>query len=283
MTTVLAALDTSAAARAVLEVAIGIGELTGATVEAIHITDGPSDTPEWLAAHNEIPLRLLEGPVEPTLLHAMEDDAVIAAVVGARSTPGGRRPTGRTAMHILERASKPIIVVPPDVPSQAKKCRHLLVPLEGDDESSRPVLERLRPLLAAEIELVVLHVFTSATVPRMLDRPARDLSIWGDEFVARFCPGATRVELRTGPIGARVAEVSAEAGSDLVVLSWSRDSSPGHAKVIRDVLGSSTIPVLLLPVDRATSGGARDPIAAPGALTGPAPAGHAAGVSGRPR
>jgi hypothetical protein len=155
-------------------------------------------------------------------------------------------------MHILERATKPIIVVPPDVPASAQQCRRLLVPLEGDEESSRPVLERLRPLIATEIELVVLHVFTSATVPRMLDRPARDLSIWGDEFVARFCPGANRIELRTGPIGARVGEVSAEAGSDLVVLSWSRDSSPGHAEVIREVLAGSSIPVLLLPVDVAT-------------------------------
>ena len=37
---------------------------------------------------------------------------------------------------------------------------------------------------------------------------------------------------------------------DLVVLSWAQDSSPGHAAVIRDVLGVSKVPVLLLPIDR---------------------------------
>lgn len=254
MRTVLAALDTSPAARPVLEVALGVGELTGATVVAVHVTDGGTETPEWLAAHNEIPLRLVEGPVEPALLRAIADPAVIAAVLGARSTPGGRRPAGRTAMHVLQHATKPIVVVPPDaVAGLVRHYRRLLVPLEGDLGSSRPVLASLGPLIVGEVELVVLHVFTSATVPRTLDRPARDLSMWGDEFVARFCPGAHKIELRTGPVGARVAEVTVEEAIDLVVLSWSRDSSPGHAAVIREVLGGSAVPVLLLPVDGSLS------------------------------
>jgi hypothetical protein len=45
-----------------------------------------------------------------------------------------------------------------------------------------------------------------------------------------------------------VAEVCAEQGSDLIVLSWSQDSSAGRAHVIREVLGASSVPVLLLPV-----------------------------------
>ncbi|MGH9085186.1 MAG: hypothetical protein ACRDYW_07000 [Acidimicrobiales bacterium] len=259
MRTVLAALDTSAAARPVLDVAIGIGELTGSRVQAIHITDDGDDVPEWLAAQEDVPLRLLEGAVEPNLLSAVEDDAVVAAVFGARGSPGGRRPAGHTAMHVLERATKPIVIVPPDaaVPTSAHPLRRLLVPLEGAKESSRPILDRLCPLIVAEIELVVLHVFTTATVPRALDRSARDLSMWGDEFVARFCPGAARIELRTGPIGVRVGEVTAEVGADLVVLSWSRNSSPGHAAVIRDVLGSARVPVILLPLDAAASAGTR--------------------------
>ena len=48
--------------------------------------------------------------------------------------------------------------------------RRLLLPLEGTEMSSQPVLERLLPLLVADIELVVLHVFTDATLPVMLDR-----------------------------------------------------------------------------------------------------------------
>ena len=69
-------------------------------------------------------------------------------------------------------------------------------------------MAELRTLVVAEVELVILHVFTRGTVPRTLERPARDPSI------------------------------------------WVQDTSPGHAAVIRDVLAVSTVPVLLLPIDR---------------------------------
>ncbi len=248
--TVLAALDGSPAARPVLDAALGIGELMGADVEAVHVAEDRAETPEWLAAQKGVELRMLDGPVEPRLIDALADEAVIAAAFGARSTAGGRRPVGRTAMQVLRQASKPIVVVPPDATGVvARPIHRLLVPLEGTVPSSQPVLEGLCPLVVGDAELIVLHVFTSETVPRVLDRSARDLSLWGDEFVARFCPGAVRIELRTGLVGARVAEVTVEESVDLVVLSWSRDDSAGHAAVIHDVLGRSSVPVLLLPVE----------------------------------
>jgi len=59
-----------------------------------------------------------------------------------------------------------------------------------------------------------------------------------------------------------VAEVSAEHGADLIVLSWSQDSSAGRAQVVREVLRASTLPVMLLPsrelltpLERAIEGG----------------------------
>ncbi len=250
MRTVLAALDASAAARPVLETALGIGELMGATVEAVHVREGPVETPEWLAAHDGVALRMLDGPVKPALLAALAEPGAIAAVFGARATPGGRRPVGRTALHVLEQANKPIVVVPPEaVGVSPRPFQRLLIPLEGSEQSSRPVAESLCPLIVGDVELVVLHVFTPATVPRTLDRPEWDLPLWGGEFLARFCPEAKRIELRAGSVGGRVAEVCGQEEADLVVLSWSQDSSPGHAAVIRDVLGHSKIPVLLLPVN----------------------------------
>jgi nucleotide-binding universal stress UspA family protein len=249
MRTVVAALDTSAAARPVLETALGLAKLTGSMVAAVHVRDGPTDTPEWLAAHEDVPLRILDGPVEASLLGAVADPAAIIAVFGARATPGGRRPVGRTAMRVLEQVNRPIVIVPPEAVGVSPRPLHrLLVPLEGTTESSRPVAEALFPLIADEIDLVVLHVFTKASVPRALDRPDRDLALWGDEFLARFCPEATSIVLRSGSVGGRVAEVCNEQAVDLVVLSWSQDISPGHAAVIRDVLGHSAVPVLLLPV-----------------------------------
>jgi nucleotide-binding universal stress UspA family protein len=125
-----------------------------------------------------------------------------------------------------------------------------LVPLEGAEASSRSVREQLRPLLVAEAELIVLHVFTEATLPKMLDRPFRDLEILGKEFLIRHHSRATHIELRQGSVAERVAEVSAEHGADLIVLSWSQDATPGRAQVVREVLRASTLPVILLPVTR---------------------------------
>jgi nucleotide-binding universal stress UspA family protein len=249
MNIVLAALDTTAAARPVLEAALRIGQLTGSNVEAVHVHRGRLDsveTPESLAARSKVPFRVLEGPVEPALLAAVGAPEVLAAVVGARATPGGRRPVGRTARHILEHTDKPVVIVPPDaiVPSS---FRRILVPLEGTEASSQPVLERLLPLLVADVEVVVLHVFTDATRPTMLDRPVRDLELLGREFLARHLPQATEIELRPGPVAMRVAEVLGQHSADLVVLSWSQDSSAGRASIVREVLGASLVPVLLLP------------------------------------
>lgn len=246
MNIVIAALDASAAARPVLDTALAFAEMTGSTVEAVTV-DGASGTVGELAERAAVPLRRVAGPAEQALLEAVAAPHVIAGVLGARGTPGGRRPTGRTALHVLEHASKPIVIVPPDAVAP-RSLRRLLLPLEGTVDSSQPILDTLRPLLVGDIELIALHVFTDATMPRVLDHPGRDLELLGAEFLTRHCPDAARIELRTGPPGSRVAEVCAEQRADLVVLSWSQDASPGHAAVIREVLGHASIPVLLLPI-----------------------------------
>lgn len=250
MRSVLAALDASAVGRPVMEAAVALAELTGAEVRAVHVGDiSSSEGPEWLASRVGVPLKILAGPVEAGLLEEMAEPAVIASVLGARGIPTGRRPAGRTAVRILERARKPILVVPPEALGEpARRFRRVLVPLEGTHASSRPVSDGLMPLLRSEVELVVLHVFTAETAPKVLDRPARDLEMLGTEFLATHLPGAARIEMHSGQVGATVAQVCERDGFDLVVLSWSQDSSPGRAAVIREVLGHSVVPVLLLPV-----------------------------------
>lgn len=250
MRSVLAALDASAVARPVMEAAVALGELTGAAVRAVHVGDaGSSELPEWLAGRGAVPLKIRPGPVEAGLLDEMADPSVIAAVLGARGTPAGRRPVGRTAVRILERAMKPMLVVPPEaVGDRSRRFHRLLVPLEGTHTSSHPVSKGLIPLLRSDVDLVVLHVFTAETTPKVLDRPVRDLEMLGSEFLATQLPGAARIELQSGPVGPTVARVCQRDGADLVVLSWAQDSSPGRAAVIREVLGHSVVPVLLLPV-----------------------------------
>jgi nucleotide-binding universal stress UspA family protein len=266
---VLAALDNSASARAVLDAAMRIGRLTGTPVRAVYVrTDPlePFDAVESTATRAQVPLRVVEGPLEPTLIAALGDPEVIVAAIGAWS--GAARtepyPTGHTARALLEHADKPVVVVPPatgllehaDKPvvvvppatGSPGAIRRILLPLEGTEGSSCPVLERLLPLLADQVELVVLHVFTDATVPVMLDRPEYDIDILGREFLNRHFPDANRVELRTGSVVEQVAAVSADQRMDLIVLSWSQSPSPERASVVRGVLSGSALPVLLLPL-----------------------------------
>jgi nucleotide-binding universal stress UspA family protein len=254
MSVVLAALDSSALAEAVLEIAARFARLTGADVEVISVRNVSGEPLKSIASDRVVPFRLFEGPVAPSLLAALGAHEVIAAVIGARATPDDRRPVGRTAHQILGHAHKPVVVVTTGVVSPGSFQR-LLVPLEGTEASSRAVLEQLCPLLVTEVELIVLHAFTEATVPAMLDRPGYDIEILGQEFRDRHCPYSTRVEFCVGPVAKRVAEVSRDL--DLVVLSWSQDSSPERAHTIREVLDASAVPVLLLatsPLDAQVPG-----------------------------
>ncbi len=250
MSIVLAALDATESGPRVLEVALALGEMTGATVEAVHAEDGTTAVPKALAASSGVPFVLLGPHVASAVLGALDAPDVIAAVLGASDGLGGQRLAGRETMKILERANKPIVLVPVGVAAgTSRPYRRLLVPLEGTEQSSRAVLKHLFPVLRDDVELRALHVFTQNTMPRILDHPGRDMELIGDEFLARNLPPAASVDMRVGPVGLRVAEACAERAADLVVLSWAQDGSAGHAVVIRDVLAHCAIPVLFLPVD----------------------------------
>jgi hypothetical protein len=253
MSILVAALDARAAARPVLETALRVRSLTGTDVEVVHVEEGAGEVPRFLAADAGVPIRVVAGAVVPALLEVIGSPDVVGAVVGARGLPGGRRPVGHAALHIVEHVDKPVVVVPPDIADHACPIRRLLLPLEGTEESSRPIVERLSSFVDHELEMIVLHVFTPETMPRVLDRPVRDLQLWGDEFGARYGPSGARVEYRVGIVGDQVARVVADEAVDMVVLSWSQDVSAGHAEVVRDVVSRSTVPVLLVPV---TWGGA---------------------------
>lgn len=243
---ILAALDTSAAARAVLDTAHELARVAGGQVDAVHVRED-DETPRAMADWRGVTMRVLDPPVEQALLEAAAHPEVVLVVIGARGTPVGRRPTGRTALRLVETLGKPVAVVPPEAVGP-HPLRRMVVPLEGTESSSAPVVAALGRLVVAPVEVVVLHVFTEATQPRMMDRPVRDLEIIGAEFLARHLPGAARVEFGTGAVDRRIAEVCAAEEADLVVLSWAQETRGGRAGVVRGVLGQCHIPVLLLPL-----------------------------------
>ncbi len=249
---VLAAVDTSAGSRSVIETALRIAEMTMGKTEAVHVSeDGRAEVAMQAAValfskSHGVPFRIIEGEVTPTLLREAENRDVIALAIGARSDRKEGNPIGDVARQVLQRTSKPVVVVPPEAISMGR-IRRVLVPLEGDEKTARAFLRLLWPLVSGHLDLVVLHVFNESTRPAMLDRPEYDLDILGGEFMKRNCPYATTIELRNGPVGRTVARTAGEQSADLVVLSWSQDISKGRANVVREVLAATSHPVLLLP------------------------------------
>ena len=245
---VLAALEAEAVAAAVLGTATRFGEMTCAGVEVVHAGTPLPVTVVRVAALAGLELRRVAGAAGPALVAELERPDVNAIVMGAGIGHLGHHPVGSTTRYVAERSTKPVVVVPATGTGPGSPFRRLLVPLEGTESSSRPVLEALLPMLVAGVEVEVLHVFTEETLPRMLDHPVRDIELLGHEFLARHFPPATRIVLRAGEVADRVSELCEEHGADMVVLSWSQRSSHGHARVVRDVLRSSAVPVMLLPV-----------------------------------
>lgn len=248
MSIVLAALDASPTDQSVLDTALRIAVLTTTDVEAVHVTSAHNEAVKARTDRAQVPLRLLSGPPEPALLGAVEAPDVVAAVIGSKAALDDRRLLGTTARRIVERSTKPVVVVPPDFVCP-DVFRRLLIPLEGTEASTQPVLKVLLHLVTADVELIVVHVFSASTAPAMLDHPWRDLEILGKEFLSRHLPQQqASIELRRGHVGTQVAEVCQEYGADLIVLSWLQDSSAGRARRAREILGAAQLPILLLPV-----------------------------------
>jgi nucleotide-binding universal stress UspA family protein len=128
-----------------------------------------------------------------------------------------------------------------------------LVPLEGGTQSSQTLDATLELAHHRELEIVVLHVHSPATVPAFADHEPHATQAWEREFLARHInvPHA-HVTLRRG-VGApadHILAVADETGADVVVLAWSQRFEPRRARVVTEVLSRARIPVLLLPAGR---------------------------------
>jgi nucleotide-binding universal stress UspA family protein len=247
---ILAAIDNSGASKPVLETAVEFGRLLGASVEAVHVTENGAETARALALQAGVPLRLISFAPVSRVIDELDAPDVMLAVIGARGLSGGPRPAGHIALAVVERVTKPVVVVPPDAPApKPDGIRRVLVPLNGDPTSADATARALRLLGRAGVEVMTVHVFEPNETPFFLDRPDRDLELWSEELLARFFaePG-TQMSLRTGDTGQGVLEEAVGRRVDMIALGWSQSFSEGHARTVREILSRSRIPVLLLPV-----------------------------------
>lgn len=250
MTTIIAALDNSLAARPVLAAAQALAKVLDAQVEVLHVSVDGADVVRGAASAARLPLRTATGPVVDRLLEVGGTEDVAAVVLGARGTPGGRRPLGSTALAVATSLAKPIVVVPPDARAPAAVGR-ILVPLEGSVSSSLAARAILELVPGADVEVVVLHVRDEASLPAFTDQPQHEEQAWAQEFLARYCPSglrAVRLEVRVGRCEEVLPTVAEETGADLIALGWAQELAPDRAPVVRTALARVRVPVMLIPV-----------------------------------
>jgi nucleotide-binding universal stress UspA family protein len=243
---ILAAIDNSAVARPVLDIASVVADLLGAEIEAVHARENGEQTARAAAEAAGIPLRSIGKPVVAALLEAGAEPDVVAIALGARGIEAGRRPAGHVALQLALSLPKSLVVVPPEA---AGRLRRILVPLNGRELSASTLAHTLMLAGHRKLEVIALHVHDQESIPLFSDQRQHELESWADEFLRRHCPDPelVRLETRIGTPGENVLQVADDTSADLIVLGWSQDLSPGRAAVVRAVLERSRVPLLLVP------------------------------------
>jgi nucleotide-binding universal stress UspA family protein len=257
VTVILAAIDNSAAAAPVLLTSTAIAGLLGATPVAVHAHENGDATARAAAQAAGIDLEIIMPPVPAALAAAARRRDALAVVVGARGTPGGRRPAGRTALELATSLDRPLVVVPP-LARLRGRIRRILVPLDGTPTSAAVLRGTLEMARRAAVQVILLHVHEEQTLPAFEEQPHHELDAWNTEFAARWYTDTAetpQVEVRVGVPGRRVIETAAELDADLIALGWSRTLSGGHGAVVREALASSPVPILLLPLGNSSTKG----------------------------
>jgi nucleotide-binding universal stress UspA family protein len=246
MNKILAAIDNSAVARPVLDVASLVADLLGAEIEAVHAREDGDQTARAAAEAAGIPLRSIGKPVVAALVEAGAASDVVAIALGARGIEAGRRPAGHVALQLALSLPKPLVVVPPEAAGQLQR---ILVPLNGLELSAGTLARTLKLAAHRKLEIIVLHVHDQESIPLFSDQRQHELECWAEEFLRRHCPDPelVRLETRVGAPGENVLQVADYTSADLIALGWSQDLGPGRAAVVRAALERSPVPLLLVP------------------------------------
>jgi nucleotide-binding universal stress UspA family protein len=249
MTRLLAAVDNSTVARPVLETAAALAPLYAASVEALHVVENGSRVVRAAAAAAGIELHELPDGVVDSLIEAGRQADVAALVMGIRAGRLARRPLGHVTRELLGSVRKPLVLVPPETRTPFRLER-VLVPLNGTTTTAAALAGTVEVARGGQVEVDVLYIHGESSVPLFDDQPQHEMESFAREFVARYCSPVEvpRLHVRVGWPGEHVLSVAEEIGADLIALGWKQDLSAGRAAVVREALGRSRVPVLLVPV-----------------------------------
>ena len=251
MTVVLAAVDLKPTGRFVGRAARQLAQALDADCRAVFVRAAGSVEVPQLDDVRPCELVCVEGDPAKEIERAAADPSVVMVVVGARGAPGGPTPAGHVATAVVERARKPVVVVPAEPTRDVGRLDRVLIPLEGTTATSAPIVGIIGRLADAGVVPIVLHVFDVHTVPHFWDHVAHSAPCYALEFEARWWQAAHPVEvlLQRGEPARTVLEVAEQQDVDLIMLGWAQDLSPGHAAVVRRAIAHAHVPVLLVPVD----------------------------------
>ena len=258
MTNVIAALGADACAAPVLATAKALAEMLDAAVVALHVGEGEAPSPEALAKAARVEFRQTRGTPLDEIVNAAKEKDVAALVLGSRGVSAGPRPAGATALEVITRTAKPVVLVPPDAHPPEEFTR-LLLPIEGQGAAPPALSHIIGAAHRRKLEIIVLHLHSPATVPAFSDHEPHGTQAWDQEFLARHLPfPADRVTVlrRVGTPADDVSALAEGTGAELIVLVWSQSLVKGRARVVTRTLASTRIPVLLLPAEPSVGGDA---------------------------
>ncbi len=251
MTNVIAALGADACAAPVLATAKALADMLDATVVALHVEQDDAPSPEALANEAHVEFRHTRGTPLDEIVNTANQTDVAALALGSRGASAGPRPAGATALDVITRTAKPVVLVPPDA-HPPKRFTRLLLPLEGTAAAPPTLGAIIDAADRRKLEIVVIHLHSPATVPAFSNHEPHGTRVWDQEFLARHLPlKSNRVTVlrRVGTPADDVPAIAEATGAELVVLAWSQSLARGRARVVTRTLASTRIPVLLLPTD----------------------------------
>jgi len=251
----LAAIDSSDSAPGVLETARSLAALLATEVEAVHVYERGGQAPTAMASAARVTVRTSLGDPTAGILEAIGDDSVVMAVIGTGGVGAGRAAAGHVARRVMTSTSKPVVLVPPDsVGLDPAGPVKVIVPLDGASATTgglRAVLDRLAE---HDMEIVAMHVLNAANAPKYWDHFYYDFPAWHERFRQDNCRSpSVRLEVGRGSVVAEVLRLAKAEGAGLIAVAWSQDLGPGHAPVVTELLRSTRVPVLLVPVDMAAA------------------------------
>lgn len=190
MTRVVAAIDDTPSAGALLASAAAVAQLFDATLEAVHVR---SDGCEIAAGHvrtARVPLEIVDGGVVESLVAMGREHDVAALVLGTREEHTADKPLGSTALAVVGGVEKPIVLIPPRA-APLERIRRVLLPLEGTRRTSLAPATVLEVARSAEVDVIVLHVFDEASLPEFTDQPQHETEAWTTESWRATAPAAS--------------------------------------------------------------------------------------------